>query len=143
MEVRDTHPARISRNLRPLPFHRKCDRRIAENAEVITIVGVLPNVFAGEYEIPSKCLLDSRMKLVAPAWSQRRRLTRFKAPKKRVQHRVAAPDTGKHQVFVEGCFQHTRIRNPQYGVGLLYVVGDPKAWLGFPMGRKAIVKIPA
>src|SRR5579859_4418149 len=115
MEVRDTHPARISRNLRPLPFHRKCDRRIAENAEVITIVGVLPNVFAGEYEIASKCLLDSRMKLVAPARSQRCRLTRFKAPKKRVQHCVATPDSGKHQVFVKWRFQYARIRNAQYG----------------------------
>src|SRR5579864_2105093 len=143
MEVRDTHPARISRNLRPLPFHRKCDRRIAENAEVITIVGVLPNVFAREYEIPSKCLLDSRMKLVAPAWSQRRRLTGFKTAQQRIQHCVIAPGTGKNQVLIEWRFQHARIRNPEHGVGLLYVVGDPKTRLGFAMGGKAVVKIPA
>src|SRR5262249_57271415 len=55
-----------ARDFRPLPFDGKCDRRIAQDAEVESIMGVLPNVFAGEDQIFSDGLLQAGMELVAP-----------------------------------------------------------------------------
>src|SRR6202035_5138065 len=48
MEVGHAHPARISRNLGAIPFNWESDRRCAQNAEVIGVVGVLPDVLAGK-----------------------------------------------------------------------------------------------
>ena len=76
MQVRYTHATRESRDLGVVPLNGKEDRRIPQNAEVISVVRVLPNVLAGEDQVSSKCLLDSGMELVAPARSECCRYTR-------------------------------------------------------------------
>ena len=44
--------------------------------------------------------------------------------KQRIQDRVAAPDAGKHQVFIERSFQSARVGNAKNRVGRLDVVSD-------------------
>ena len=72
MEVRHAHTAGKSRNLRIVPRHRKKDWRVAENAEIVSVVGVLPDVFAGEDQVFPESLLKSSMEFIAPAGTQRR-----------------------------------------------------------------------
>src|SRR4029077_13598600 len=66
------HASRESRNLRVVPFNGKRERGCTENAEVVGIVRVFPDVFAGEDEVAPECLLDPGMKFVAPSWTERR-----------------------------------------------------------------------
>ena len=67
MEIRDAHPARKARDLRSVPFDRESDGSRAQDAEVVAVVGVLPDVLAREDQISPEGLLESSMKLVAPA----------------------------------------------------------------------------
>src|ERR1700733_2767474 len=46
VDGRYAHAAGIARNLRAIPLNRESDRRRAQDAEVIGIVGVFPNVLA-------------------------------------------------------------------------------------------------
>ena len=56
-----------SRNLRVVPFDREGDRRVAEDAEVVGGVGVLPDVFAVDHQELSEGLLQTGMKFIAIA----------------------------------------------------------------------------
>ena len=71
MEVRHAHPAGKSRNLRIVPRHREKDWRVAKNAEIVSIVCVLPDVFAGEHQVFPESLLKSGVEFIAPARTQR------------------------------------------------------------------------
>src|SRR5450755_2298580 len=54
-------------DLRVVPVDRKEDRRVAQDAEVEGVVGVLPDVISGEDEVFAEGLLEASMKLVAEA----------------------------------------------------------------------------
>src|SRR5579862_6946861 len=142
MIVRHTHAARVSRNLCPLPFHRKGDRSVAQNAEVVTVVSVLPDVFARENDIAPESLLNSGVELVTKARIERS-CPWHRTTKKRIQHRIRAPSAGKHQIFIKGSFQQSRIGHADDGVRLFDVVGDPEARLNLLVSDEAIVEIPA
>ena len=65
MEVRDFYATGKSRNFRPVPSDGEGDRGRAENAEVISIVGVFPDVLAGKTRyLPKACS--------SPAWNSLR-----------------------------------------------------------------------
>ena len=56
MQVRHTDTPGKSGNFRSVPRYREEDRRVAQYAEVVSVMGVLPNVFAGERQIFSDSL---------------------------------------------------------------------------------------
>ena len=142
MEIWYAHAAGISGYLRPLPFHRKRDRSVAQDAEVVAVVRVLPDVLARENEITSESLLNASVELIAKARIERR-YTWHRTAKKRIQHSIRAPGAGEHQIFVEGSFQQSRVGDAEYGIRLLDVVRDSEARLNFLMGGKPIVEIAA
>src|ERR1700745_1509034 len=108
-------------NLGVMPGDREEDWRVAENAKVVTIVRVLPDVLAGENQIFSKGLLDSSVKLIPPARTHRSR-ARCRATKKRIQDGITASGAGDDQIFVERCFEQSRIGNAEDRAARLGVV---------------------
>ena len=73
MEVRHAHASGEPGNLGVVPFDGERDGSAAQYAEVVGVVSVFPDVFAGENHILSKRLLQAGMKLIAPARSKRSR----------------------------------------------------------------------
>ena len=69
MEIWHAHTPRKSRNLGSVPRNREKDGGVAEYAEIVCIVGVLPDVLAGEDQIPAKRLLETGVELITPAGS--------------------------------------------------------------------------
>src|SRR5277367_5950568 len=65
------------------------------------------------------------------------------AGKKRIQHRVAAPYVGKHQVFVKRTLHRSCVRNAENGVGALDVVRHAETRFSFSVRRKSVVEIAA
>src|SRR5258708_7461685 len=142
MEIRDAHTTGKSGNLGSFPCDGEEDGSIAEDAEIVCIVGVLPDVLAGEDQIFPSRLLHPSVEFIAPSGSERRRICRGTA-EKRIQHQAVASDAGDDQVLVERRFEHARVRNTQHGVALLYVVSDADARLGLFVGGQAVIEIPA
>src|ERR1700687_5085279 len=112
MEVWHAHPARISWNLRARPFDRESDGSRAQHAEIVGIMGVLPDVFAREHHVSPERLFNSCVKLIAPA-RRKRGYVRRRAGKKWIQDRIAATLVGKYQVLGEGRLENPGIRNAQ------------------------------
>src|SRR5260370_20109426 len=65
--IGQAHAHGRSIDLRTLPRDREEDGRVAERAEVIRVVGVLPKVVGIHDQVFSKSLLKSRIELVALA----------------------------------------------------------------------------
>jgi len=128
--IRHAHSSREARDLRPVPRDRKKDGSVAENAEVVRVVCVFPDVLAREHKILPEGLLNPHMKFVSPPRAQGRRAGSG-AAEKRVQDGVIAADTRDDQILVEWSFEHSRIRCPQDGIAAFNVVCDAQAWLGF------------
>src|SRR4051794_15449042 len=108
MEIGHADAAGKAGDFRPVPRNREGDRRRAENAEVISIVRVLPDVFAREDQVLAKRLLKADVEFVTPARCQWCRILR-RATKQRVQDRGVTSDAGQHETFVEWSFEHARI----------------------------------
>ena len=70
MDIGNADPAGISGNLGIVPLNGKRDWSIAQHAEIITIVCVLRNPFAGKHQVLAKRLLDSRVEFIAKARTQ-------------------------------------------------------------------------
>ena len=58
------------------PLDGKSDRRVAQHAEVVGLVRVFPDVLAIQHEVFSEGLLETGVEFIAPARTQRRRLSR-------------------------------------------------------------------
>src|SRR5581483_2338306 len=72
-EIRHADAAREARDLGSVPRDREEDRRVSKDAEVVRIMGVLPDVLSRKHQILPECLLHSRMEFIAPARTQRSR----------------------------------------------------------------------
>src|ERR1700730_140785 len=81
MEIRHAHTAGKSRNLGIVPCDREKDSCVSEDAEIVSVVCVLPDVLAREDQIFPECLLQSGVKFIEPAGPQRG-YTRCSAAKK-------------------------------------------------------------
>ena len=128
MEIRDGTANCESRDLGPVPLDRESDRRVTKNAEIVGVVGVLPDIFAVENKKLPEGLLQAGMKFVAKAG--RDRICRAsRACKQRVQDVVGAADAGEHQIFVKGRLESSRVGDAKNGVGPLNIVGDAQARL--------------
>src|SRR6202021_2697304 len=132
--IRDIRADGIARDFRIVPLDREGDRGGAEDAEVVAVVRVLPDVLCVYDQIFSEGLLQAGVKLIAKAWSKRSRCTGCATLalgcEQSADDWVQAPDAGKHQVLVERRFQGSRIGSAQNRVGLLVVVADTEARLG-------------
>ena len=76
MEVRHAAADGKAGDLGAGPLDRKGDRRVAQHAEVVGLVRVLPDVFAVHHQVPSEGLLETGVELIAPARAQRRGASR-------------------------------------------------------------------
>src|SRR4029077_12807331 len=56
----------VARNFGVVPFHGEENRGVSEDAEVVAVVGVLPEVFGIHNEVFSEGLLEADVKFVAP-----------------------------------------------------------------------------
>ena len=128
MEIRDGPADCESRDLGAVPLDRESDRRVTEDAEIVGVMGVLPDVFAVENKILPEGLLQAGMKFVAKAGRDGVRRTCVH-PQERVQNVIGTPDAGEHQIFVKGRFESSRVGDAKHGVGPLNVVGDAQARL--------------
>ena len=140
VEVGHADATHESGNLRVVPLDREGDRRVAQHAEVVGVVRVLPDVLTGENQILAEGLLKADVKFIAPARTQRS-AEGVGAAEQRVENRVAASDAREHQVLIEGGFQNTRVGGAKNCVGLLDVVCDAEARLGFGWGGQTVVKV--
>src|ERR1019366_3687874 len=131
-----------SRNLGALPFNWKGNWSAADDTEVVTIVGVLPDVLAVDHEVLAECLLESGVEFIAHTGLNRSQVTwNPRRWNQRSEKGNAAAFAGDDQVLVERCFHGPTIRDPQYGIGFLHVVGDPHARLRLACGGKAVVDV--
>src|SRR5579862_6387018 len=130
MEVRHAYASRVTGNLRPLPFHWKRNRRVTQDAEVVSVVRVLPDVLAGEHQVFAEGLLQPDMEFVAPAGSERCHLSGLETAEQRVQYGVIAALAREHKVFVEWCLQHAGIRRSKHRTRLFDFVGEAQPWFG-------------
>ena len=95
-----------------MPVDRKGDGRVAQHAEVESIVRVLPDVFAAHNSALAEGLLESGMELVAETGLQRSRYSRS-ANQQRSKHGVRASFARKNQVLIERRLQRARIADAQ------------------------------
>src|SRR5664280_2224473 len=63
--IRHADPHIEAADFRVVPSDRKSDGRRSQDAEVVSVMGVLPDVVAADNEIFSECLLESGVEFVA------------------------------------------------------------------------------
>ena len=73
MEVGNTDACVEPADLRVVPANWEEDRRVQQVAEVVRIVGVLPEVISINDEVSTERLLESRMEFIALAGANRPR----------------------------------------------------------------------
>ena len=133
VEVGHRAAKRESRNLGAVPLDGESDRGVAENAEIVGVVRVLPDVFAVQHEILPEGLLQTGVEFIAK--SGRDGIGGASGTsEQRVQNVIGAADAGKHQIFVKGRFQSARIGHAKNGVAGLDVVSDAQARLRLSRG---------
>ena len=142
MEVRDTHAASVSGNFGVVPLDGERDWRAHQDAEVVAIVGIIPNLLSGENQIMTEGLLKSGVEFIAPAGAEGRRTERV-TTKQGIQHNRAASRAGEHQIFVERSFHYTCVGDTQNRVARFDVVCNTDARLGFPVGAQTVIEIAA
>src|SRR5579864_1003716 len=98
-----------------MPFDGEGNRRVAQDAEIVGIVGVLPDVFSVEHEVSSKSLLQAGMKLIAESGPEGRRDARHK----RRDYRGVATIVREDEVFIEWSFERSCIGEAQHRAGPL------------------------
>ena len=143
VEVRHAAADRKAGDLGSRPLDRKRDRRVAQHAEVVGLVRVLPDVFAVKDKVLPKGLLETSVKLIAPTRTQRGsgHAGTDRRRHDRVDHRIVASHARQDQVLVERRFERAGVGNAQHGIGGLDIVGDAQARLRLCGAGNAIVVI--
>src|SRR5271154_3388494 len=117
VEIRDIRTDGIARDFRIVPLDGESDWGSAQDAEVVGVVRVLPDVLAVYHQIFSEGLLQAGVKLIAKAWSKRSSCAGCAALalgcEQSADSWVQTANTGKHQVLVERRFQGSRIGSAQ------------------------------
>ena len=132
----------IAGNLRIVPVDGEGNWRVAEDAEVESVVRVLPDVFAADDDALAECLFQACVKFVAEARLLGRRDT-GRAIEQRRQDGAGAAGTRQHQVFVEGRLKGAGIGDAQHGRAGLDVVGNSQPGLGLPGSGEPVVEVLA
>ena len=79
-----------------MPIDRKEDWRVAKDAEIEGVVGVLPNVIAADHEVLAEGLLQAGMELIAEAGLQCSGYPRC-ASQQRRENLISTSRTGENQ----------------------------------------------
>ena len=132
----------VAGDLGVVPVDGEGDGGVAEDGEVEGVVGVLPDVVAGEDEVLAEGLLQAGVELVAEAGLEGGG-DAGGAEEQRREDGVSAALAGEDEVFVEGCFERARVGDAEDGVGLLDGVGDSEAGFGLARDGEAVVEIAA
>src|SRR5258708_2406999 len=139
MAVGKAHAHGRSIDLRTLPRNGKENRRVTERAEVIRVVGVLPQVIGVHDEKLPKSLLKAGIELVALTGANRRLQAR--ATDDVDDDRVARSQACENQVLVERGLQNTRVGGAENRIGLLDVVCKTHARLRLPIVDDPAIQI--
>ena len=142
VEVRHIGTQGEAGDLGVVPVDGEGDGRVAEDAEVEGVVGVLPDVVAADDEVLAEGLLETGVKLVAEAGLQGSGDAR-RAEQQRRENVTPASLAGEHEVLVEGSFERAGVGDAKNGVGLLDGVGDADAGLGLAGDGEAVVEVAA
>ncbi len=67
LEIRRAQPARDAVQFGVVPGNRERNRRIEQQVEIVSVVGILPEIVAVEEEVLSDPLLQSGIELIALA----------------------------------------------------------------------------
>ena len=116
-------------NFGVVPLDRERDRRVAENAEVVAVVSIFPDILAIEHHMLPESLLQSGMEFIAKAGISGVVGLDDAQPRSGFST-IEASEAGKNQILIERRFQRPRIGNAKDGVALLDVVGDAKPRFG-------------
>src|SRR5882724_7121664 len=81
MEVRHAHASGKSWNLGVVPFDRKRNGSASQHAEIVSIVGIFPDKFAGEHYVLPESLLQASVEFIAPSRAERSDLARRRTAK--------------------------------------------------------------
>src|SRR5580693_1379169 len=65
VEVRHAPADCVAGDFGIVPFNREGDRRIAQHAEIVAVMRVLPNVLASQYEILPERLLEAGVEFIS------------------------------------------------------------------------------
>src|SRR5271163_3521954 len=147
VEIRDVSAKGVAGDFGIVPLDGESDGRRAEDAEVVAIVRVLPDVLAVNHQIFSEGLLQAGVKFVAKAGSERGGGAGCAAfvfgGEKGADDGVEAAEAGEDQVFVERSLQGAGVGSAQNGVGFFDVVGNTEARLGLRAVGQAFIDIAA
>src|SRR5665213_2007877 len=122
-----------------MPLDRERNGGVAEDAEVKSVMRVLPHVIAVDNKITPEGLLKPCLKVIAEPRVQPYRCGGDQS----ADNRVYWPKTRKHQVFVEWSFQCARVGHSKDGVARLDSVGNTDSRFGLAGNRQPIVKVAA
>src|SRR5579863_2161489 len=101
--IRNAHAGRKSWDFRVMPLDGESDGCGSHDTEVITVVGVLPDVLAIENQVASQGLLQPGVEFIAIAGSNRPRVTGHTEGRHQgSEKRDAAPSAGNYKILVEG-----------------------------------------
>ncbi len=139
MIIGHAHADGGSINLRALPCNREENRCVAERAEVISVVRVLPQVVGVHHDVFSKGLLKAGIELVALARANRRLQAR--AADHIHDDGVARSQACQNQVLIEGGLQDSRVGEAKNRARLLDVVGNANARLRLPIVDDSAIQI--
>src|SRR5260221_8059673 len=135
MEIGHVNAGHGTLDLGVVPGNREENRRVQQIAEVIRVMGVLPDVVGVHHQEFAERLLEAGMKFVALSRRNRRRSA---LSEERAQDRIA-DRAGHNQVFVKRSLQYARVRDAQYGIRSLDVVCHARAGFRLPgAGETAI-----
>ena len=70
MNFGHAEPSRVARDFRVMPFNGESDWRVAEYAEIVTVVRVLRNPLTGKNQVLSESLFETSMEFIAKARTQ-------------------------------------------------------------------------
>ena len=132
---------REARDLRVIPFDGEGDRRCTQDAEVVGVVGVLPDVVSAEDEVFAEGLLEAGMELVAEAGVEGRGRALAERLEDGLEHGVGATVGGENKVLVEGSLHGSCVGGSEYSVGPFEVVGEADTRLGLTLNGEAVVKV--
>ena len=145
MKVWQAGPQSVARNLRFGPFNRKSDRRVAEHAEIISPICVLPYVLRVNHQVAAECLLQADVIFVASAGAEGRVQASIALHNgfESVYHGIVAAVAGQHQILIEWRFHSARVREAQHCVSWLEVVSNAEARFSLTGAGDAVVLVPA
>ena len=139
MDGRDVQAAVEAGDLGVVPADGEDDGRGPEDGEVVTGVGVHPDVVGGEDGEAGEGLLEAGVEVVAEAGA----VGRVGAGDESGDDRVVASFAGEDEVLVEGRLQRAGVGDAQDGAGAFDLIAEGEARFDLIGDDKAVVLVEA